>query len=214
MGKRNEARRQATLARKRSKQKLAAKARSHAAALPQTRMPAAIAAHSPIHECLVPEALFELGIGNIVFSRSLPSGEIGTAVFLLDVFCLGAKDAFFAILSPDEYETAISRFEDRATLRPVLPSYARKLIEGAVQYAEALGLRPHRDYHVAKGIFGDADPATCSQDFEYGRQGKPFYVSGPSDTPARSRRILAMLERACGPDGFDFLLVAENGGEL
>lgn len=171
------------------------------------------AAHWPVRECLVPESLFELGIGNIVVSRTLPSGEIATAVFLLDVFCLGVKDAYFEVLSLGEYEFAVSRVEDRATLRRVLPSYARKLIEGAVQYAEGFCLRPHPDYHVAKRIFGDVDPTTCSQDFEYGREGKPFYVVGPNDTRARSRQILALLERAYGPDGFHFL-VAEGASEL
>jgi hypothetical protein len=215
MGKRNEARRQAALARKRSKQKAATKARNRTASHPQARMAAAVAAaHSPVRECLVPESLFELGIGNIIFSRTLPSGETATAIFLLDVFCLGVKDAFFEILSPGEYEMTISRIKDRAPLRPALPSCARKLIEGAVRYAEVFGLRPHQDYRAAKGIFGDADPTTCSQDFEYGREGKPFYVSGPNDTPAKSRQILAMLERVCGPDGFHFLMASEDGSEI
>ena len=54
-------------------------------------MQIALAASGTVRECLVPASLFEKGIGNLVFSRSLPDGRIGLAMFLLDVFCLGAR---------------------------------------------------------------------------------------------------------------------------
>ena len=66
----------------------------------------ATAVNSPIHEALVPAKLFEQGIGNLVFSRSLPDGRVALAGFLLDMFCLGVKNVFFAIVSKDEYANA------------------------------------------------------------------------------------------------------------
>ena len=61
------------------------------------------AASSPIHETLITAKLFELGMGNLVFSRLLPDGRIALAVFLLDVFCLGVKNAMVAIVSKGDY---------------------------------------------------------------------------------------------------------------
>jgi len=61
-----------------------------------------LAANAPIHECLVPANLFERGIGNLVFSRSLPGGRTALAMFLLDVFCLEVKDTFFTVVGRDE----------------------------------------------------------------------------------------------------------------
>ena len=59
-----------------------------------------LAAHAPIHESLVPASLFEQGIGNLLFSRSLPDGRVALGAFLLDVFCLGVKNAFFCRSDP------------------------------------------------------------------------------------------------------------------
>src|ERR1700683_3998286 len=61
-------------------------------------------ATAPIHQCLVPANLFEQGIGNLVFTRLLPDGRIILAIFLLDVFCLGAKNSFLSIVPKPEYE--------------------------------------------------------------------------------------------------------------
>jgi hypothetical protein len=80
------------------------------------------------------------------------------------------------------------------------------LIEGAIKYANQFGFKPHQDYKVPKQIFGDIDPAACPRRFDYGRDGKPFYVSGPHDTPQKSRAILKTLSKQCGPDGFHYMI--------
>jgi hypothetical protein len=38
----------------------------------------------------------------------------------------------------------------------------------------------------------------------FGKDGKPFFMSGPYDTPARCRRIIDTLTRRCGPEGFHY----------
>jgi len=63
----------------------------------------ATASEAPIHEALVPAKLFEVGIGNLFFSRALPDGRIALGSFLLDVFCLGVKNAFVTIVAREEY---------------------------------------------------------------------------------------------------------------
>ena len=45
----------------------------------------------PIHECLVPDGLFEIGIGNVIVSRGAPKGNIAVSVFVVDTFFLGDK---------------------------------------------------------------------------------------------------------------------------
>ena len=107
-----ETRYQKYLARKRQKQeKKTNQAKVEKAG--STASQVALAANAPIHECLVPTNLFERGIGNLVFSRSLPGGRMALAMFLLDVFCLGVKDTFFAIVGRDEYDTRLRHFGAR-----------------------------------------------------------------------------------------------------
>jgi hypothetical protein len=169
----------------------------------------ATAANAPIHECLVPAGLFELGMGNLFFSRSLPDGRIALAGFLLDVFCLGVKNAFFAIVARDEYARRLSARTAAESLQPMQPACFRKLVEGGVAYAHDLGFNPHMDYEAARRIFGDVQSTACPTRFEYGHDGKPFYVSGPHETAAQVQAILDQLQRRLGSGNFDYLVLAQ-----
>lgn len=77
------------------------------------------------------------------------------------------------------------------------------MVGDAVEYARLLGLEPHSDDHQAKAILGDIDAAACREAFEFGRDGKPFFVSGPYDGPARCRKIVAALHENRGPGQYD-----------
>jgi hypothetical protein len=169
------------------------------------------AAGAPIHECLVPESLFDIGIGNVIVSRRMPNGFIGAAFFLVDVFCLGIKDAFYDVLSPAEYDYKLAGLQHE-TFRAIPPPCARKLVEGAEAYARDLGFPPHPDYQRARQIFGDLDATACPTSYVFGKDGKPFFMSAPYDTPARCRRIIDTLTRRCGPEGFHF--VVAGGGPV
>jgi hypothetical protein len=167
----------------------------------------ATAANAPIHEALVPAKLFELGMGNLVFSRSLPDGRIALAAFLLDIFCLGVKDAFVTIVTRDEYAKRLRSWSTAESLQPMQPTCFRKLVEGGVAYAHDLGFNPHVDYEAARQIFGDVQATDRPTHFEYGHDGKPFYISGPHETAAQVRTIREHLERRLGPGKFDFLVL-------
>jgi hypothetical protein len=182
------------LARKRKKE------RENAFAL---RWEFAETANCPIHECLVPQGLFEDGIGNLAFSRRLPDGRIALAMFLLDVFCLGVKNAFGTTLPRAKYEDRIHDWRGPEIFEPMPPACLRKLVEGGVAYARELGFSPHPDYAVASQIFGDVDASACSTEFTYGREGKPFYCSGPNETAAQARAIVDTLAQRLGAKGFD-----------
>jgi len=185
---------------------LARKRQKQAEKAGQTKQTAPIA-DAPIHECLAPAGLFEAGIGNLVFSRALENGRIALSMFLVDVFCLGVKNAFSAIVTRDEYTRRAQGWIAKENLQPMQPACFRKLVEGAVAWSRELGFRPHADYAVASRIFGDVDALTCSEQFEYGHQGKPLYVSGPNETRSQARNIVNQLERRLGPEGFEYLVM-------
>jgi hypothetical protein len=171
-----------------------------------TAQQVAAAAAYPVYEALVPENLFALGLGHLVFSRLQPDGRIAFAAFLVDVFCLGVKDAFVTILSRDEYARHKRGWAMRESFRPIEPACFRKRVEGAVAYARELGFSPHADYALASQIFAGVQVMDCPTRFEYGQEGKPLYVSGPYETPARVEAILDQLERRLGPEGFHYLV--------
>jgi hypothetical protein len=165
---------------------------------------------APIHAALAGDAIFTNGLGSVIISRRLPDERIAIGVFLVDAYCLGVKDAFFTVAAPDEYDAIIRKIAGTQQLDPVSPAYARKLIEGAIAYARNLGFEPHEDFHDASVVLGDIDPAACAEVFTFGRDGKPFYVDGPSHSEQKARQIINRLRARCGEGGFHFLVKADN----
>jgi len=173
------------------------------------------AANYPIVDSWVTETLWTEGIGQIALSRQLPNGSVAFAIFLVDRYCLGVKNAMSDITSRFDYDSRIVHDTRRQfSSRPISPSAARNLVERAVAYAENLGLAPHPDYHRAKLLFGDIDREDNSEALEFGKDGKPFFVAGPSDGPARCRHILKTLEEHCGRDGFHYLIPMAGSTEI
>jgi tetratricopeptide (TPR) repeat protein len=164
---------------------------------PGAGLSAAQAAGLPIHACLVASELFKTGLGMTFLARALPSGELAVASFLVDVWCLGVKNAFHRVVSPEEWAQLVQRFSFEKTD----PACLRKLVEGAVDYARDLGFAPHPDYAGAARLFGSIEAAACPLRYTYGKEGKPVYLSGPDDTPAQSRSILETLARRLGAKG-------------
>jgi hypothetical protein len=198
----SDARRQRLLARKRN----AKTANPNSAA---SWSMAVRATTAPIHECLVPVDLFTRGIGNLVISRALADGRIAVAVFLLDVFCLGVKSALYAVVSRDEYARRVRTLSAGEHPQQMQPACFCTLIEGAVAYAQDLGFQPHADYAVARQLFGTLTAEPCPEQFQYGHENMPYYISGPNETKTDAQRIVEQLTRRLGPNKFHYLVVVQ-----
>lgn len=168
------------------------------------------ASGSPVVHCAVLELIDEVGIGNLLISRRLRNGDVAFVIFLLDIYCLGVKDVVIGVRPEAEYQEHIyQKVEDSGPLRPLTLACARKWIESAVAYAEYCGLSPHPDYRTARLIFADADAASCTQEFTFGKDGKPFFGAGPGDDDARCHCVIHTLEERFGRDGFHYFLPSE-----
>jgi hypothetical protein len=162
------------------------------------------AATAPDFACLATEGLFDIGIGWVVATRQLPSGSVAVSIFLVDVWCLGIKDAFFRVTSRREFEEHMSLMNEEYALGPMEPSVARKLLRDAAAYAASFGLPPSENFADVELIFGDTPLA--EETFSFGKDGKPFYIAGPNDSPARQRRIMDALAKHAGPGRFDVMV--------
>jgi hypothetical protein len=213
----DERRRQQKLAKKNAKRKknvvaVTRKAISHVVNLMNDPTTVAIAARASMaHDCYVSKQLFEMGMGNVVISRLLPDGRIAMAAFLLDVYCLGIKNVFARAMSPEEFRQHIKLLERNEVLHKKDSSYARKLVESAESWAASFGLTAHPDYRVAKQLFSDIDATACEEIFTFGKEGKPLFINGPGDSPAKIRQVLETLSRTCGEGNFETMLVGSAG---
>ncbi len=167
----------------------------------------AAAAPYPVLHCWGTRDLWTEGIGWVCLSRELPGLEVAFSVFLVDRYCLGVKNVIVDVMPRSDYERKVAtKMRKDFGSDDMTPATARKFVEGAVEYAHNLGLHPHPDYARAKLLFGTIDPNESPDTFEFGKDGKPFFVAGPHDTPDRCRLILKTLVDRCGPDGFDYLI--------
>ena len=158
------------------------------------------------HEALWLRDLFGQGIGWVIIARFKAKGQhVQVGVFLVDVFCLGAKLAVYEDCDLDDYRRRIwHHYQSSFPMISVEPCCARKLVEQAVQFAQSIGLAPHQDYKKAARVFGGVQAAQCAQQFTFGYNGKPFYRRGPRETETQALRIVRNLERCCGPGNYDY----------
>lgn len=173
------------------------------------------AARYPILHSWVIEDYWTQGLGWACLSRALPNGSVAYAVFLVDRYCMGVKNAVADVASRFSYDSQIAgKMRAEYETRDLSPAAIRKLVEGAVEYARDLGLPPHPEYQKAKLIFGDIDSSECTDAFEFGKDGKPFFISGPNDSLKRCQQILKTLSEKCGTGASDFLMQISDSASI
>jgi|SRR3990167_2150091 len=166
-----------------------------------------------IHECFVPIGLWEMGIGQVIVSRKNNQNKMVVGVYLIDVFCLGIKNCFVRPIDSDQYEFLLEQIiEACGEMKPVEPSYANTLICKAVEYANKIGFKPHRDFPKAKNLLKNI---LFDENLEliFGKDGKPCYMQGPNESPYDIKRIMHTLETNMGEGNYNFLIsVPQMGG--
>lgn len=162
----------------------------------------------PLLECIITEEWDQPGtlVQIAVVRKSPQTGQVAVAGYLVDLGCLGVKNALANIYPSEavyqrEYRDHLLRRQDFTTCDLNL---AAKVIDTAVAYAASLGFKPHRDMRDADLIRGAAQPELCAEEVPVGDEdGKPFFIAGPYDNPTRIMRI---LDRSVGPGNYHFLM--------
>jgi hypothetical protein len=148
------------------------------------------------------------GLVSVLVARKHRWDKVSMCGYLTDVYCLGVKK----ILGPE--------VTDELGLRRFLPDYygayphgwqdapidlARHLVFGAVDYARSLGFEPTTAFaHTADHLGSWQGPSAIT----FGKNGKPFYMSGPHDNP---HTVITTLERAVGsPPNFDYVIAQQT----
>ena len=152
----------------------------------------------PVAAALVPENLWTTGVGNLIIARRMPDGRLSCALLLLDVFCLGVKDACWKIVTAGEFNDIRKHVEEHGRLQDVPPEYFAKLVYRAVDYGQSLGFPPHRDFRHAQRLLAGIDPSLCPDEFQFGQDGRPHYIRGPSESMERARTIATRVHALGG----------------
>ena len=114
---------------------------------------------APVLDCFMDVPIETRGMASVLISRRLSDGSVAVSVFLVDVFCLGVKDAFFRVLPRSRYHQLRERIAQREMEIDLSPEDAVGLVQGAVDYARRLGIAPHPDFETARRISAGSIPA-------------------------------------------------------
>ncbi len=164
------------------------------------------AAEYPILGCWIYAKWQEAGIAPIVVARQQAPDLVLFSVFMIDVYCLGVKDAMYKVgVSRRQFENLLPKICQSKPLACEV-DFAHEFIYGAVEYARRYGFEPHPDYRDASLILDAPDAHPRRHQIEFGKNGKPFYVNGPFEDQNRIQKILHTLERTAGPGNYNFMI--------
>lgn len=163
----------------------------------------------PIGPCYINTNWRDSGKAMITVTRVHINGNITFGAFLVDLYCLGVKEAFWDFnRHPADFEKYIDGQQNGNPygIRVMRTDYVlvHNIIYGAVEYAGEIGFYPHRSFEPAKYILEEDDEHVKLINIEFGYKGKPFYISSPVN-PAEKNRVLAHLNNKLGPGNFNFI---------
>lgn len=210
---RDEQKRQKALMKKRSKQKAAAQHKAHVSALAPQSSPAIIrnAREYPLYECLISASWEkdEPGLVEIVLARQQPDGDICCAVYLVDKYCLGVKDAFAkANFSRSRYQSEVRDGIFAHSKPKKCPlELAHQMIYASIEYAAQFGFEPHKDFAIAQNLLLPRGELPEPYKLTFGKDGKPFYIAGPRDN---AQRIMRQLEKTAGTGNYNYLVALDG----
>ena len=162
----------------------------------------------PFHGCWIMEGWKEAGITPVVVARLQENERIMFGVYMVDLYCLGIKDAYAkADYSLNRFERELPELCSGDPI-PCSIELAHEVIYGALEYAAKLGFQPHPDFSrlMADLMLDPPEVHPRVNHVPYGKDGKPFYMSGPFDDEQKSRQVFNTLMRTCGEGNFHYLV--------
>ena len=169
----------------------------------------------PVYECLINDGWDNTGTASIVISRIHANDNLTVGVYLVDLLCLGVKDAFYMFNAPmAEYLEMLDSMRGDFEMVKVDYSLVHNVILAANEFAAELGFKPHKDFTaVAQYILEEDTDDIELMEIECGKNGRPLYIQHPDVLDGEANRVIKQLERAVGEGNFD-VITGEEEDEL
>ncbi|MGB0524717.1 MAG: tetratricopeptide repeat protein [Flammeovirgaceae bacterium] len=164
----------------------------------------------PLGECFITEDWEQMGLANVIVSRVHTTGNITYGIYLVDTYCLGIKDTFFDFnITQYEFRDRIAQMREDG-LVPCAYALAHNVIIGGLEYAEDLGLAPHKDFAITEHLLEDDDDVEFIP-LTFGYNGMPQLVVNHNQPRDRE---MAILNRTVGPLNYDVVFLDEFGDPI
>jgi hypothetical protein len=169
----------------------------------------------PVYNCWITSGWEEAGIAQVVVARQHVNGNVTFCMYLVDLKCLGVKDTLYSFnVPPEELEVMLKKYPE-VEFGVISYELAHNIIYAALEFAEAYGFPPHKDFTQTTRFLLEEDTDDIPLiDIACGarKDGKPLYVNTGHETPAREKQILAQLQKTAGEGNYEFI-VGCNGDD-
>jgi hypothetical protein len=147
------------------------------------------------------------GITPVVIARQQEPGKVIFAVCMVDLYCLGIKDAYAnADFSEAKFMQGLPFMCSNAP-EPCSVELAHEIIYGGLEYAQRYGFQPHRDFtaQMCDQVLDPPETHARTNKVKFGKKGKPFFFAGPYDDERKSKFVIETLLRTAGEGNFDYV---------
>jgi hypothetical protein len=163
----------------------------------------------PLLECLISSSWRDdnPGLVQIIIARQNPdTSAIYSGVYLVDKLCLGLKNTMVNTSSSVERyrRDVVERISSRMQMVSCDLELAQQMIYASIEYAAQFGFVPQRDFNQSQHLLTPRGELPEPYKIDFGRDGKPLYISGPNDNP---QQIVKQLQMTAGEGNFNFVMM-------
>ena len=143
------------------------------------------------------------GLGIVWVARTAKYDQFVVCTYLIDYWCLGLKDTIGEKkLNGIKYKQFLNHVYENfyyEGYQEITLEQAQAIVYGAINYADSLGFKPHKDFQKTNHHLGtwSGEPKLT-----FGRNGQPFFIEGPYDNSAY---IMKTLMDSVGEGNFDYI---------
>ncbi len=159
----------------------------------------------PIHECLINNDWKETGICSILVSRKHSNGNLTSGVYLVDLYCLGVKEAECIFNQfPIEYEDFKEDYFPEDFFGKIDYTLAHNIIHAGLEFASDYGFQACKEFNQrAQYILKEDTEDIELIEIECGKNDKPFIMVG-DDNRQEAERALKHLQNTLKPGDYHF----------
>ncbi|GHT38855.1 hypothetical protein AGMMS49965_03380 [Bacteroidia bacterium] len=166
----------------------------------------------PIYKCWINADWSDCRLAHIFIARQHANDNVTFCVYLVDLGCLGVKDTSYRFnISLEELEGMIMKIGEDIEIDDTLSySLAHNIIYSAIEFAEEYGFKPHRDFTQITQFFLEEDtdeiPLIAVECGHIEEDGKPFYINTGYESPAKTKQIIAQLNKTAGEGNYHIFI--------
>lgn len=161
--------------------------------------------------CYVSDDIWKEGIGVVVVTRLHKGGKRTVGFFLIDVFCLGVKDAGYRVRMDDsECDSFMERF-DEMQMREASYEEAHNIVYGALSFAEEAGIGPCKDFALAKYVLEEDTDDIPLIEYQFGKDGMHYLFA---NSQLEASRYLPLMSKNLGDGKYRYVVSAGFASDI